>query len=44
MAHCWRFLYWIIVEKPLVCHPKVREVYIKKVATEKHRFAASKEA
>ena len=28
----------------LVCHPKIWEVYSKKVATEKHRFAASKEA
>ena len=27
-----------------VCHPKIWEVYSKKVATEKHRFVANKEA
>ena len=30
--------------KFLVCHPKIGVIYTKKVATEKHRFAASKEA
>ena len=30
--------------KVLVCHPKIGRVYTKKVATEKHRFAANKEA
>ena len=28
--------------KFLVCHPKIGWVYTKKVATEKHRFAANK--
>ena len=27
----------------LVCHPNIGLVYIKKVATEKHRFAVNKE-
>ena len=31
-------------EKFLVCHPKIGAIYTKIVATEKHRFAASKEA
>ena len=32
------------MENFLVCHPKIWEVYSKKVATEKHQFAARKEA
>ena len=43
MPHCKRLLYWIILEKFLVCHTKVEGVYTKKVPTKKHRFAASKE-
>ena len=30
--------------KCLVCHPEIEGVYTKKVANEKHRFAARKEA
>ena len=32
------------MENFLVCHPKIMPVYTKKVATEKHGFAANKEA
>ena len=32
------------MENFLVCHPKIMPVYAKKVAPEKHRFAANKEA
>ena len=31
------------MEDFLVCHPKIEGVYTKKVATEKHWFAANKE-
>ena len=42
MPHCWRLYYRRILENFLVCHPKFGEVHAKKVTTEKHRFATSK--
>ena len=43
MAHSKRLHYTIIEGNVLVCHPIIRGVYTMKVATGKHRFAASKE-
>ena len=43
MAHFKRLHYTIIGENVLVCHPIIGGVYTTKVATEKHRFAVSKE-
>ena len=38
-------LYWRTIMKNLLfCHPKIKGDCTKKVATEKHRFAANKEA
>ena len=44
MPHCERLQYWKILKIFLVCHPTIEGVYTKKVATEKYRFTASKEA
>ena len=38
-----RIHYRRIVENFIVCHPKIRGVYTKNVATKKHKFVASKE-
>ena len=42
MTHCQRLYYRRIVENFLVCHTKIGGAYTKKIATENHRFAATK--